>query len=347
MRHVPPVLVENAKIFLLGEAPSFQEVRQGQPFVGPSGKELDRWLAAARIPRETCSIANVFPFMLPGDIKSVCVPGKELPHGYNRAALTPGFYLRPDYLPYVDETLNVIREARPNICIMLGGTATWALLDVHGLNKVRGFIHEAKTIPGLKVIPTYHPAAVLRQYELWPLAVFDIRKAFRESATPVISRPERWVSIPETPDEILSWWQTHRSSCVGCDIETAEQQITCISIAPNPQQVLVIPFHDPNKPDGNYWPTPAQEIAAWNNLISILGDPTVDQVFHNGSYDATYICHQHKVPIRGEQHDTMILHHAMELELPKSLANLGALYTSEPAWKLMRVAAKSQKKEDA
>src|SRR5215510_14719364 len=63
--YVPGMGNPNAKLFILGEAPSYEGTRAGKPFIGPSGRELDRLLADAGIRGSDCWISNVCKYMVP------------------------------------------------------------------------------------------------------------------------------------------------------------------------------------------------------------------------------------------------------------------------------------------
>jgi uracil-DNA glycosylase len=127
-----------ARLMFVGEGPGSEEDRQGEPFVGAAGKRLDRWIARIGLRREDVYIANIVKCRPPG----------------NRAPL-------PDEakacLPYL---LRQIRAIRPEIVCTLGATALNFLLGVEEkITRVRGKWRERDGVP---VLPTYHPAFILR-----------------------------------------------------------------------------------------------------------------------------------------------------------------------------------------
>lgn len=67
-------------------------------------------------------------------------------------------------------------------------------------------------------------------------------------------------------------------------------------------------------------------------VAKVLGNPHVPKLFQNGAYDVQVLAHW-GIRVEGEYEDTMILHHALEPELPKALDYLGSIYTNEVAWK--------------
>jgi len=131
---------ENADILLLGEAPGAEEDRQGIPFVGQSGQLLDRMLAAVGLDRTKVYITNILPWRPPG----------------NRTPTNQEIEL---FRPYVLKHISLIN---PKVIVCLGGTAAKALLQTsQGIMQLRG---KWTTIEGIdaKIIPTFHPAYLLR-----------------------------------------------------------------------------------------------------------------------------------------------------------------------------------------
>jgi hypothetical protein len=74
----------------------------------------------------------------------------------------------------------------------------------------------------------------------------------------------------------------------------------------------------------------------------------IPKTFQNGLYDLQYIWSCWKCPTKNFEHDTMLLHHSLQPELPKSLGFMGSVYTDEISWKLLRALVDSEttKRED-
>lgn len=133
-----------AGIMCIGEAPGQEEDRQGLPFVGRSGKLLDRMLGSIGLDRDTTYITNVVPWR-PVDNRK--------PTAEEVATCLP-FVIR--HVELVD----------PKVLILFGGAAASALLARHeGINRLRGRWFEFSS-PGLPrpvpVMATFHPAYLLR-----------------------------------------------------------------------------------------------------------------------------------------------------------------------------------------
>ena len=94
-------------------------------------------------------------------------------------------YIDKKYQPELERLADELEEANPNVTVAMGNTAMWALLGKTSISKLRGTVQlSTHTLTGLKVLPTYHPAAIFRQYSLRPIVVLDLRKARRESELP-------------------------------------------------------------------------------------------------------------------------------------------------------------------
>lgn len=128
----------HAQVLLVGEGPGKQEDLQGRPFVGPAGQLLDKMLAAIHLKREEVYIANVVKCR---------PPGNRVPLPEEVAAC----------LPYLRAQTALIR---PKIILCLGATAARYLCGPQvRITQDRGRWIEKK---GVLLLPTYHPAALLR-----------------------------------------------------------------------------------------------------------------------------------------------------------------------------------------
>lgn len=131
---------KNAGVLLLGEAPGAEEDKQGIPFVGQSGQLLDKMLAAVGLDRTSVYITNILPWRPPG----------------NRTPTTQEIAI---FRPYV---LKHIALISPKVVVCLGGTATKALLQTtQGIMQLRGKTLKIDNMDA-QIIPTFHPAYLLR-----------------------------------------------------------------------------------------------------------------------------------------------------------------------------------------
>lgn len=132
----------DARVVLIGEAPGRDEDLEGRPFVGRSGKLLDRMLAAISLDRTSVYIANIVPWRPPG----------------NR---TPTPQETAICLPFIQRQIELVN---PDILVCLGNPSTQTLLGTkEGITKTRGRWFKFHTgSREIRAIPTYHPAFLLR-----------------------------------------------------------------------------------------------------------------------------------------------------------------------------------------
>ena len=290
---------------------------------------LDEMLSIAGIRRRECYETVVFNCRpRGGDVKNLC--GKKADAVPDLPPLFRGKYLRREYGGELERLNRQLLDASPNVIIALGTTPLWALTGEIGIRATRGVTRLSHL--GIKVLPTYDPGAAMRQYTLRPIIIADFEKAKRQSAFPEYRVPERRIHIPETVDEILAFERDYFSDTpIACDIETKQDQITCIGFSPDPSNAIVIPFFCHS--GANYWQTKADELAVWGIVRRWLANyPTV---YQNGLYDMGYLWRVYGIPAPRAIADTMLKHHALQPELEKGLGFLASLWTDEPSWKHM------------
>lgn len=340
-------------ILLLGEAPGEQEEKLGIPFVGKAGQELDRMLQEAGLSTGAVYKTNVFHTRpRNNDLKSIFLPTQEFKKSFPDSPVTSPFrmenrvfHLPPSFQSELNRLHEEIETCNPNIIIALGNTALWSLTGRQNISSLRGTVLASSTLSApRKLLPTYHPAAVLRQWDLRTIVVADLMKAKRQALFPEIKRPRRLVTVnPNLLDLENFLSQLATTATLAVDIETRNGQITEIGFAPSETSALVVPFiHSYNR---HYWPSPAAEATALRYCKAILQHP-VAKVFQNGLYDLQYIWRTWHFTPNNCLHDTMIKHHSLYPELQKGLGFLGSLYTEEPAWKFMRHSSQTEGKRD-
>lgn len=324
-------------ITLLGEAYGEAEEREKTPFIGAAGYELTRLLAEAGISRADCHLTNVFNLKPQANrIETLCGPKSSAMPGF--PALIKGQFVRAEFASEIARLADELVSINPNVVVCLGNTACWALLGKAAISKIRGTTDlSTHTVTGFKVLPTYHPAAVLRQWDLRPIVVLDLMKAKRESETAELSRPRREIWIEPTIEDLYSFYETHIANCtlLSIDIETSGSLMTCIGFAPRKDLSLVVPFFDSRKPGRSYWTTAEQEKQAWV-FVKMVCESPVPKVGQNMLFDSAFTWRSMGIRILNILHDDMLLHHSLQPESLKGLGFLASCYCAEGAWKGMR-----------
>jgi uracil-DNA glycosylase family 4 len=151
----------SSEIMFIGEGPGVDEDRTGRPFVGRAGALLTRIIRAMGLEREGVYIANIVK----------CRPPQ------NRDP-------EPDEisqcLPYLEKQIDIIK---PRVICALGRVATQVLTgETGGITSLRGRFFEYR---GIRLMPTFHPAACLRQPSNKRLVWEDIKKIMIEVGLPI------------------------------------------------------------------------------------------------------------------------------------------------------------------
>jgi uracil-DNA glycosylase len=369
-------LAVSKPVFLLGEAMGENEAKIGAGFVGASGSELLKMLHEARVITLThedrsfisrffserdphCLNAvwqmhpevfrtNVFQQHPPGnDLAFFCGPKKGSIDGYPSLG-KPG-HVRKEFAYELDRLGDEMLQYDPNLIVCLGNVALWALAGRTGIKKFRGTtLVSTHTVSGYKLLCTYHPAAVTRQWEIRPTTVADLSKINKEKEFPDVRRPNCEIWTEPSFEDIERFIEEHVRGChiLSVDIETSGQQITCIGFAPRRDLALVIPIHDSVSKSGSYWPTAADERRCWELIRSVLEAREIRKVFQNGLYDIAFLWRAYGIRTLGATEDTMLLHHALQPESLKGLGYLGSIYTDHGPWKVERKGTATIKRDE-
>ena len=148
---------KNAKIMFIGEGPGADEDREGLPFVGKAGKLMDKAFDGIGVNKEEIYIANIVK----------CRPPNNRNPEYEEADACK---------EYLDSQISLIK---PEIIVLLGSVALKNVLGKeYGITACRGKWFEKE---GIKIFPTFHPAALLRdeakKIEFWK----DLKEVFKNS----------------------------------------------------------------------------------------------------------------------------------------------------------------------
>jgi DNA polymerase len=155
-----------AQIFFIGEGPGENEDRSGRPFVGKAGQLLEKMINAMGLQREQVYIANIVK----------CRPPNNREPAPDEVATCT---------PYLERQLEIIR---PRVIVTLGRPAVSHMLQTKvAMGKIRG---TWQTWRGIKLMPTFHPAYVLRQYtdETRAAVWSDLKQVLVELGLPIPSR---------------------------------------------------------------------------------------------------------------------------------------------------------------
>ena len=317
----------DAKIAGCGEQPGYQEVRARppRPFIGPAGQGLDECLAMVKIPRREMYLTNV--------IKDL-----DKPLSYYINLDTRGKWtISPEGLEYINELGEELRALDLNIIVAFGNIALLALCNRVGITKWRGSVIESTLVPGLKVIPTFHPATFIPpkfNFLNKPIICEDLIKAKYESTFKEFRQLPREVHTKPDFNQALSTLRNcyrvgKLGQVIGIDIEVINGEVDCIGLSWSATEAICIPFRYSN---GDYF-TVEEELSIMRGVAHIIQDEDIQKVGASFIFDTQFLFHKYGIVPRGSLHCTQIAQKIAYPDFPAGLDAVTTMYTDIPYYK--------------
>lgn len=329
-RLIPDDGRRDARLVLIREAPDQHEEAQGRPFVGSSGYTLTRWWATAGLSRRDFLATTVIGTRPPQNVIGL-VPRAEL----------------DDWTRQLHERLTALDD--PWLIVPTGNVALRALTGKVGITKHRGSIYEYRDGHGrrIKVIPTLHPAAILRQPAWERRCLADWARiatdaTFRELRLPerehfinptiqdvedyladAQARAEVLVFDVETPKKLVIEQVTNRKGATRTKRSKGARRMTCIGFSFEPHFSMTIPTTDV------YWG--AELPRAWALIGALLALPCAKGA-QNNLFDRWWLA-QHGILVTNFVYDTRWMSHALDPLDAHDLGYQASIHTREPYWK--------------
>jgi uracil-DNA glycosylase family 4 len=309
----------NAKIYIIGEAPGKQEEEKGRPFCGGAGSVLDSLLSKSGIERSRCYVDNVINTRPPNNNFSIYYSDSKRSKA------------KQELIEAHRKIREKIRAGSPNVVVALGNESLYALTGVKSILKWRGSILNAN---GIKVIPTIHPAMVMREPKFEPVVAMDFKRIAEEALFPEVRNPyrDRFLINP-TFDQVMHFLKVElpKKDIVTFDIETIPdmEQIMCLGFAWAVDEAICIPIFFGSS---SYW-NEREEFEIIKAIQGAFALPGIKWVAQNAQYDLTYLLDKWSIPFPKLWMDTMTAFHDVYPEMRKSLAFLTSIYTKRPYFK--------------
>ena len=331
---VPSRGSEDAKIVIMGIAPGAQEVETGEPFVGPSGQELSRLLKKAGVDRSSVFITNTIHCQSPD------------PNAPDPEAIELCRHIRKKEMESLD----------PKVMITLGNVPLKEATGLTGIAKYRGQVTKP-LVGAVPIVPTYHPAFLLRSPGFFGVVVKDIalsksivksgvdgserklqirtlwklgqvKKLFRK-----LRQTEADISVDfETTN--LQWWK-EKALCVGLSYKDYEGWVIpfCQKKTEFKEEVVIerrgkkvtrnVTVYKFNE----YW-TPKQKRFIARGLKKLMYRKNT-KIIQNAKFDLHFM--RELVggmdPFRVKFDDTMLMQFLLSENVPKNLETIASLYT--------------------
>jgi DNA polymerase-1 len=206
-----------------------------------------------------------------------------------------------------------------------------------GITKWRGSILESTLIPGLKVIPTFHPATIIPpkfNFLNKPLIIEDLLRAKHESEFKELRRTSRKIDTrPSFQQAVQSLSYCYevglRGQTIDLDIEVINGELDCIAFSWESTKAICIPFRDNN---GDYF-NPEQEYEVMLLIAKIVQEERIAKRGANFIFDTQFLFHKYGIVPRGDLQCTQI---AQKIAFPDFAAGLDfvtAMWTDIPYYK--------------
>lgn len=343
-----------ADVLIVGEAWGADEARQSLPFVGLSGKELDRMLFDAGLATAKILYCNVVDHQpARNEFTEFLYPTKQ-----KLGTLHKGLWCSSVLMEGIRKLEALIDKVKPKLIIGLGNVPLWALTEGRasistekgykvpgGIMKWRGSALFTSEINGrtYPFLPAIHPAAILRSWDLRFPTVHDLKcragRFLRGEMewgdpdpsglySPNFGEAEAWLS------DVLCRLEAGELVDLSVDIETWRRSfISCCGFATASSEICVPFFYfSPTGEIIDYF-TLDQETCIWLLAKKILEHPNVQIIGQNFAYDTQYFRRMHGIDAI-VSFDTMVGHHLLWPGTPKSLDYLSSLYCHQHVyWK--------------
>lgn len=329
---VKPKLVDEPLLDIVGEAPSVVEMAQGEPFVGPAGKQLRRVLNGANVPMHYVNLYNACQTQLPYN------DAKYLYKTNNKGEVT---WKHPQWEELRARLFEQLRQSPAKVVMPMGGTALLSLsgnLNTQKISLYRGSCYHASDI-GLGdqlgdkyILPSYHPSMLepRKAPKSYFIVLRDIIKALHVGQHGLPDMGIK-VTIARSAEQAIEWLRGVQPGMESAfDIECSQSGLQCLGFSKNDyRDVMTIPFWGP---EGNVW-TEEEELLIMLEVARILECPDIKLIMQNGMFDAYWMYRNLGIKTDNFYFDTMLAHHYCYVDLPKGLDFLTSYYTFFPYYK--------------
>lgn len=311
-----------SRIMLVGEAPGAREDNEHQAFVGASGKLLNKLLKEAGLKRKGCYVTNV----------AKCRPPENRTPTRTEAKLCVETYFWDEW-----------DAVAPDYVLLLGNAALQGVLRKSGIRKHRGTEYMQG---GATILPTYHPAYVLRN----PAAEPEVRADFARFGRLVRGEPDSIhtnVKLVRSTSQLKALRRVlEKAEVIAFDVETYTadngvriggkrvtsglqewrdelSMITCLGVSWEEGKAAIVPLWHEQSP----WRDPYQVL---RYLKPVLEDQSKKYIAHNGKFDVRWLAaHSVFVPLT---FDTMLAAHILDENRPKGLKPLSQVLLGASAY---------------
>ncbi len=347
--------LKRTSVIVVTDTPRETDVDEGRPLVDAAGIEFTESLKAVGIPRNAVSVTTALACRPPDNEMDMVLKKLQKENRKREQAKEP---LLPHPIDCCKPRL--LKEVgRHQQIITLGKTALNAVTGISGsIIELRGGPVEGdfdmmgnfrEAVGGrVKVLPTIHPAFVMRARRWTRAFRSDLSRAFRWFQSGALGWVEPTINLKPSVDEVEEFLS--RGDHFVYDVETTIDdplvaKLKCVGIA-NEYASIVVTFKSIEGPNGTLVDPPWYMTEELDALRGILRDFFIDEtkmkVGHNAGYFDRLVIEQHFGVTPTPLLDTILLHRSVESELPHRLGYVGSVYTDVTTWKAAHTATNAQ-----
>jgi uracil-DNA glycosylase family 4 len=331
LRTVPAIGPLSSRIVLIGEAPGETEELQGEPFCGSSGNLLKQLFyevdpTGQLLNRNTMRIMNLLDWRPPDN-----AIGKVSEDTLWKATIR----LHEDIARLPDPIVLVPTGNYPLFALTGKGKVKAAFakkMDVFstraekgaGISDLRGSVYLYEDLNGrmIKVIPTIHPAGVLRQYNWFRRSIRDWHLILEESQRrhfPSTPRRHMYNESVELVERYCQLVSANPQNPLSIDIETWGRKLNCVGFALSPWESMTIDL--------------TRNKDLWLPYVKRLCECKCPKVLQNGWYDFYWLARDVNIWIKNYWYDTLCAHHCLNPLEDHDLGFLVSYYLRHPYYK--------------
>jgi uracil-DNA glycosylase len=328
--NIHPTGPRNAKIAVVIDAPSAQDIWASRPLSNTSGDAFSQLLQQAGLLRTECYITSLMRYRpLKDEISRFATPVKAAATRFALTEREAGLYIHPKMREFRATLQQEMRLLAPTVIITLGPYSTWALTDIFGPTATwRGSQLQCTVLPETTVIPTYHPAELFRQFDQRGLAIRDLLRAHCVARQPHLYREPRYsFTIAPSLSQVLGYLEDCLAQLqagqvkISCDIETIAYYVSCVGLALNVREAICIPFMSL---EGPYW-SEEEELLVHVKLREVLTHPNTCIIGQNFNYDNQHFATEFGY-LANLSFDTLYAQQVLFPGTKKTLDTLSSLY---------------------
>jgi uracil-DNA glycosylase family 4 len=320
---------------IIGEAPVQEAQAQGFPFIGPAGKIVNKALRRAGADRAYVWLGYSLLCRLP-----------QSEEDRDKAVRCCRARLQAD-----------LELAQPTTICALGGTAMRALeLPVTVVSQARGTVQESPLYPGVPVIGTIHPAALLhggagemkgskQKMNVDAQAMFlfaDITKAFRVSRGEVDPQWSDDIMVVHEAAEVMPalealFADVYEWGVLGLDLEWlcdgSKNALDALGAGAHRALITWVGLGCGTRVVSFKWEALAEAEGAFAYIQQVMEDPNLPKLMHNKQADIA-VWEAQVGPIRGKRMDSMLMHHGAFPGIDHDLQQVTSQFLCVPPWKV-------------